>query len=339
MEIDRGNFSCYDNENRIFYEINGRDSDMNRLSGAFDNILRELRQGSTAELELEVEGAHYLRTFRPRERLILLGGGHVSCHLCSFAHALGFSVWVVDDRPSFANKVRFPEADGILCDDFIPAIQRLNISPSDYVAVMTRGHRYDADCLRTVLSGVLPRYMGMIASRRRSILLMNQLAEEGFDRSVLDTIHSPIGLDIGALTLPEIAVSVSAELVQCRRAKTNRRSHSQRLTLEEIDLPLLEFIVEEPSPKALLLVLDTSGSTPVKSGAMMAVDENYRSMGTIGGGCSENLALRKAWQLIGSGKQTCMTVDMSDDDAEKEGMVCGGQMLVLLADLTCADKD
>jgi xanthine dehydrogenase accessory factor len=62
-------------------------------------------------------------------------------------------------------------------------------------------------------------------------------------------------------------------------------------------------------------------------------------MGTIGGGCSENLALRKAWQLIGSGKQTCMTVDMSDDDAEKEGMVCGGQMLVLLADLTCADKD
>ena len=92
----------------------------------------------------------------------------------------------------------------------------------------------------------------------------------------------------------------------------------------------MEFLACHKEPKALLVVLETSGSTPVKSGAMMAVDRNLRTVGTIGGGCSENAVLMDAYHLIGTGKRRCVTVDMSNDVAEEEGMVCGGRMKVLI---------
>ena len=304
----------------------------------FHTVLDTVRRGLPAALELEIEGETYLRQFRPRERLIVLGGGHVAQPLCTFAAALGFAVTVVDDRPFFANQARFPEAEGIVCNSFPAAIKSLDIGEGDYVAVITRGHRYDADCLRAILPGIMPRYLGMIGSKRRTIGLLNLLEEEGFSRALLDAIHTPIGLEIGALTTQEIGISIVAELIRCRRQSTNRRSKSTVLTSEEINLPLLEFLAEETTPKALLLVYETSGSTPVKSGAYMAVDETYRSEGTIGGGCSESAVLRDAYALIGTGESKVVTVDMSNDVAEEEGMVCGGQMKVLLADATLGTK-
>lgn len=118
-----------------------------------------------------------------------------------------------DDRPSFANHSRFPEAKQIVCDLFPAAIEKIGIRESDYVAVITRGHRYDADCLRELLRGIMPRYLGMIGSKRRTVGLLNMLEEEGFSRADLDRIHTPIGLDIGALTVKEIAISIVAELI------------------------------------------------------------------------------------------------------------------------------
>ncbi len=300
----------------------------------FKEVLSAVRQGRTANLELEVDGAAYVRSFRPSERLIVLGGGHVAQPLCTFAAALGFAVTVVDDRPSFANHARFPEAEGIVCNAFPAAIKSLEIHGGDYVAVITRGHRYDADCLRAILPGTMPRYLGMIGSKRRTIGLLNLLEEEGFARDLLDRIYTPIGIEIGALTTQEIGISIVAELIRCRRQTTDRRSKSAVLTSEEINLPLLEFLAEDPTPKALLLVYETGGSTPVKSGALMAVDETYRMEGTIGGGCSESAVLRDAYALIGTGEHKTVTVDMSNDVAEEEGMVCGGQMKVLIADIT-----
>lgn len=300
----------------------------------FQDVLSAVRHGLSAGLELEADGAAYVRNFRPRERLIVLGGGHVAQPLCTFAAALGFSVTVVDDRPSFANHARFPEAEGIVCNAFPAAIKSLAIHAGDYVTVITRGHRYDADCLRAILPGVMPRYLGMIGSKRRTIGLLNLLEEEGFSRDLLDRVYTPIGIEIGALTTQEIGISIVAELIRCRRQTTDRRSKSAVLTSEEINLPLLEFLAEDTTPKALLLVYETAGSTPVKSGALMAVDETYRMEGTIGGGCSESAVLRDAYALIGTGEHKTVTVDMSNDVAEEEGMVCGGQMRVLIADLT-----
>lgn len=300
----------------------------------FQEIIKSVQQGKAAALNVEIDGKHYTRNFLPRERLILLGGGHIALPLCTIASMLGFSVVVVDDRPTFANKPRFPEADEVVCDMFPNAIQKLNIREGDYVCVITRGHRYDADCLREILKGCMPHYLGMIGSRRRTIALLNLLEEEGYERARLDKICTPIGIPIGALTTKEIAVSIVAELIKYRRQNTDRRTKSTILTNEEIDMKVLRFITEEELPKALLLVYETSGSTPVKSGSYMVVDQMFRQSGTIGGGCSESAVLRDAFQIIGTGESKSVTINMSNDVAAEEGMVCGGQMKVLLADLS-----
>ena len=298
----------------------------------FQRLFNSVRAGEASSLPFEIEGVTYLRTFRPKERLVLLGGGHIAQPLCRYCSDVGFAVTVVDDRSSFANRTRFPEAAEVICDAFSTALKNLEIGPQDYIAVITRGHRYDADCLRTILRGQFPRYLGMIGSKRRVAELFRLLEQEGHSRDALNQIHAPIGVAIRALTVQEIAISITAEIIQCRRQDTPRRTKSAALITEDIDLPLLEFLANDPTPKALLLVYETSGSTPVKSGAMMAVDQNFRAVGTIGGGCSENAVLMDAYRLIGTRSRRCVTVDMSND-AEEEGMVCGGQMKVLIQDM------
>ena len=300
----------------------------------FTELYRDICSGQTAALTFSAEGDTYIRNMRPQERLLLLGGGHISQPLCHYAADLGFRVTVADDRPSFANSSRFPEAEKIICNDFPHAIEEMAVTANDYVAILTRGHRYDADCLRTILKGDHPRYLGMIGSRRRVAALFNMLEEEGFSRGDLDRIHAPIGVDINALTVKEIALAIAAELIGCRRQDLDRRSHGTSLVMENIDHGLWRSLTEDDTPKSLLIVYDTSGSTPVMSGAMMTVDKNYRTAGTIGGGCSENAVMMDAYRLIGTGRQRCVTIDMSNDVAEDEGMVCGGTMKVWIADVS-----
>lgn len=303
------------------------------MSLSFEEVFGAVQAGKESSMSFDAEGIIYTRSFRPKERLILLGGGHIAQPLCRYCADMGFTVTVVDDRPSFANRVRFPEAVEVICNAFPAALQTLAIQEKDYVCVITRGHRYDADCLRVILRGSMPRYLGMIGSKRRVGELLQLLEEEGISRDALSRIRAPIGISINALTVQEIAVSITAEIIQFRRQDTPRRSKSANLIAEEIDLPLLEFLADGQTPKALLLVYETRGSTPVKSGAMMAVDRDLRTVGTIGGGCSEHAVLMDAYRLIGTGKKRCVTVDMSNDAAEEEGMVCGGQMRVLIQDV------
>lgn len=300
----------------------------------FAELHRSLCAGETASLSFSAEGKTYIRNLRPGERLILLGGGHISRALCSYGSSLGFQITVVDDRPSFANSSRFPEAAAVICKDFPTAIREMAINSNDYVAVLTRGHRFDADCLRAILPGPFPRYLGMIGSRRRVLALLELLESEGFSRGDLDHIHAPIGLDINALTVPEIALAIAAQLVACRRQEQPRRGHAEVLISEDVDPALWQALAEEEKPKALLIVYDTAGSTPAAPGAMMTVDKDFRTAGTIGGGCSENAILRDAFRLIGTGRERCFTVDMSNDVAEEEGMVCGGTMKVWAADVS-----
>ena len=302
------------------------------------SVLKEIHTaaaaGAETQLCLTVDGREYVRRFQPTERLILLGCGHIGKELCHYATDLGFSVTAVDERPGFANSMQMPEAETILCDNFSNAIRHLCITERDYVCVITRGHRFDADCLRTILPGAFPKYLGMIGSKRRVALLLQQLESEGFCRSDLERIHAPIGIAINALTVKEIAISIVAEMIQCRRADVDRRSKETRLSAEDVDLSLLEFLTDNPTPKALLIVYETSGSTPVKSGAMMAIDRIGRTAGTIGGGCGENAVLSDARKCIGTGAQRSVVVDMSNDIAAEEGMVCGGRMKVLIADVS-----
>lgn len=299
----------------------------------FSAILRRLEHGECAALTRTVGGETYRRRFVPRERLLLLGGGHVSLALARVAAALDFAVTVVDDRVGFANRSRFPMAERVICDDFAAAIAALRVQPGDYVCVLTRGHRWDSVCLRALLQGTEPGYLGMIGSKRRVSGLFAALTEDGFDPARIGRVHAPIGLMIGAVTPEEIAVSIAAQLIAHRRSKptsTDKAALSQTNT----DMALLRFLAQDSGQKALCLVLQARGSTPVKSGAIMAVDAAGQTYGTIGGGCGEAEAMRRARALLGTGKTAVIEIDMTDDAAADDGLTCGGTMQVYLEDVS-----
>ena len=304
------------------------------LTNEFREIAAALARGQSADLILDINGTHCVRRFLPEERLILLGGGHIAQPLCAMGSMLDFRVTVVDDRPDFANHQRFPEAARVICDSFDHALIGLQIRPNDYVCVITRGHRWDGECLRRILRGPQPTYLGMIGSRRRVTGLMALLEEEGFDPDALAAIHAPIGLPIGGVTPAEIAVSICAQLVEHRRSLPQQEAAEGLLVQTNTDPALVQYLAESTEPKALLLVLSSSGSTPVKSGAVMAVDALGRGHGTIGGGCGEAEAMLQGRRLIGTGGRKIIRVAMDNDVAASEGMVCGGAMEVLAEDLS-----
>lgn len=298
----------------------------------FQYILDQLSKGETPRLTKTVDGHSYTRLFRPENRLILLGGGHIAQPLCRIAAMLDFSVTVVDDRISFANSERFPDAANVICDSFSGAISRLGLCAADYVCVITRGHRWDGECLRQILSGIFPAYLGMIGSKRRVAGLLDILAAEGFNTGLLSRIHTPIGLKINAQTPAEIAVSICAELIAERR-NVIHQNEGAYLEHTNTDYSALQFLAQSPEPKAFALVLSSKGSTPVKPGSMMAVDRLGKGYGTIGGGCSEAEVMTQARKILSTGKSCVVEVDMTNDVAADEGMVCGGTMQVLLEDV------
>lgn len=108
--------------------------------------------------------------------------------LATIGKMLDFSVIIIDDRPSFADNERFSMADQVICDEFIHALKGLSITAEDYVCIVTRGHRYDYDCLRTILDGEMPYYLGMLGSRRRVGAMKEKLLEEGYSRELLEFI-------------------------------------------------------------------------------------------------------------------------------------------------------
>lgn len=149
-------------------------------------------------------------------RVIILGGGHISEPLAKMFSLLDYYVTVVDDRPEFANKQRFQLADAVICDDFMKALQQLEADEKTAVIIVTRGHRHDLDCLRLVLNKKTG-YTGMIGSGVKVRAARKVLEEEGFDKTLLSELRAPIGLDIGAQTPAEIAVSIVAEVVEVFR--------------------------------------------------------------------------------------------------------------------------
>ena len=300
-------------------------------SSVFTEIIDKLNRGESPEIILSADRKEYIRRFEKSDRLILLGGGHVSLDVYRFAIMLGFTVTVVDDRPTFANEERFPQAD-VICDSFLSAIEQLHITEQDYVCVLTRGHRWDKECVEAIFSGTMPYYLGMIGSRRRVAGLKEALAEEGFDADRIEQLHAPIGLNIGAVTTAEIALSICAELVQEKR-KVQRISKENELMQTNVDWKLLNFLADTDEPCALVTVLSSTGSTPVKSGSMMVVNRLGQTVGTIGGGCSEAAAIAKARRIIGTGRSDVITIDMSNEVAAENGMVCGGEMTVLTEDI------
>jgi xanthine dehydrogenase accessory factor len=148
--------------------------------------------------------------------LCLFGAGHVAQPLARMAKSVGFRVEVADDRVKFANSERFPEADLVVVDEHAAAATRLTLGRNSYVVVVTRGHRGDEDALYAALPHE-PRFIGLLASKPKFVHIVAALEERGVPPEQLGRIHSPLGLEIGATTPEEIAVSILAEMIAVRR--------------------------------------------------------------------------------------------------------------------------
>jgi xanthine dehydrogenase accessory factor len=310
---------------------------------------------------LEITGARgaasvFVEPVHPVARLLVLGGGHIAQPLVAIASLLEYEITVVDDRPSFASRQRFPGAQSVVCDDFSLALSRQRFDAGTSVVIVTRGHQHDLECLKQVLPEE-PGYVGMIGSRRRIKLVREHLMANGFSEEQVNRVFMPIGLEIGAETPAEIAISITAQLIEARCGRGHyplppNSTNEQWQYLADV----LE-CVELGQPVVTATVVRTRGSTPRKPGAKMLLSPDGSVRGTIGGGCGEAAVRSEAMMLFDSGAAPegaggapaapagypgwarrrdgrglaarLFSVTM-DADVDADGMACGGVMDVFL---------
>jgi len=249
------------------------------------------------------------------DHLVICGGGHVSIPMITIGKTLGFYVSVLEDRPMFANHARCAGADRVICDTFVDALQQIEGGKDTYFIIVTRGHRYDIECLRSILQKE-NAYIGMMGSKVRAKEVRKSLKIESFSEEVIEKIYCPIGFDIGGETPEEIAVSIAAQLVQVRS-----RNYHATYTKEIVEAALDKCIVR----RSMATIIERKGSAPRKVGTKMIIFEDGRTAGTIGGGCMEAEVIQKAIMLMHENmKEEIIKLNMLPEQAEEEGMVCGG---------------
>jgi xanthine dehydrogenase accessory factor len=177
----------------------------------------------------------YIEPVEAAPQLYIVGAGHVGHQLAKVARPAGFRIHVLDDREKFANAERFPEADEITVDSIPDWLHKADIPQTAYVVVVTRGHRHDLDALRSLAARDL-RYLGLIGSKAKVKKIYDALIEEGMPLECLSRVHAPIGLDIGAVTPEEIAISILAELIAVRRGRMEH-AHVAAASLQWKKLP------------------------------------------------------------------------------------------------------
>ena len=249
--------------------------------------------------------------------LVLCGGGHVSAQVAKVAKLCGFSVTVLDDRSEFANRERFPDADRIRTLPFAEGLREI-VSPNAYYCIVTRGHKDDRACLEQILQKPFA-YCGMIGSKTKVALVFDALRAEGCPDETIARVHAPIGLSIGAVTPEEIAVSIVAELIAVKNCG------AIGVVWDE---SLLSGIESANEPYAMATLIHKTGSAPR---SRMIVRRDGTILSSIGGGYGEFEAAQYALAMLleggGAKRYTCR---MTNDDAAKAGMVCGGTVDVLI---------
>ena len=268
----------------------------------------------------------YVETLCQRHRVVVCGAGHVSIVVIKMCKLLEIQVTVIDDRLTFANNAINAGADNVICEPFKTALGKTEGDKGTFFVIVTRGHTYDQECLEAVLKKE-NAYVGMIGSRLRVGKVLNYLEEKGIEREKLDKVYTPIGLNIGAETPAEIAVSIMAEIIEVKNKELGIGTYTEEL---------IKTITDEKCNKvnkALATIVSRKGSAPRKAGTKMAVFKDGTVVGTIGGGCVEANLRQNALMSIDSKKCRLIKVDMTGREAEDEGMVCGGVVEVFIEPL------
>lgn len=180
-----------------------------------------LARGTARVVPIDDERELLLEPVTTRPTLVMVGCGHVGLAVARLAKLLDYRVVVVDDRPEFANRDRFADADEVVCADMVEALGTLPTTWNTFIVIATRGHKLDAHALRAA-AATPARYVGLVGSKRKTILVERMLLEEGFPEERLKQMHAPIGLDLGGRSPAEIALSILAEISQERYGGSGR---------------------------------------------------------------------------------------------------------------------
>lgn len=173
--------------------------------------LETLRAGTARTVALDDAHELLVEPVVAKPHLVVVGGGHVGLALARLGAGLDYEVTVIDDRPEFASHERFPAGVEVVRADMVEALGALPIGWNSFIVVATRGHKLDAQCLRGAIQ-TRARYVGLLGSKRKTILIERMLREEGLAEERIRSVHAPVGLDLGGRTPAEIALSVLAEL-------------------------------------------------------------------------------------------------------------------------------
>ena len=254
------------------------------------------------------------------KKLVICGGGHISMSLIKLGRMLGFFVTVLEDRPVFAGNAKAAGANKVICDDYKKGLETISGDENTYFIIVTRGHNHDRECLEAIIKKP-NAYIGMIGSRSKVKMVMEYLKEGGVDKEKREAVHTPIGLNIGAETPEEIAISIMAEIIEVKNRGQKNGGYEKKLLKA-----LLEASVEKTKKYVLATIISRRGSAPREIGTKMLIEKNGACIGTIGGGCLEAEVMNRARQMLVQEKpysQIC-EIDMTNSDAESEGMICGG---------------
>ena len=257
-------------EDRVLYGCEG---------GTPDSCRQQLQALSGIGMTKIGDQEIFYEQLHGQPKVVICGGGHVGLALARLCSLLKYETTVIEDRPYFADEAGRTGADHVICDDFVHALEQFEGDLETCFVVMTRGHRYDVDCLRLILNKKRA-YAGLMASRSRAGMIRRALLEEGFPEDHVARIYMPIGLEIGSETPEEIAVSVASQIIQVL-SRGKRKAQMPR----EIMKTVLEG--EPGSRYVLATIIRRTGSGPRDAGTKMLVCEDGRVVGTVGGGCSE----------------------------------------------------
>lgn len=200
---------------KLFVETDGRSGgtlgDASLDERAREAAAEALRQGTARVVALGDDSDLLVEPVLAKPRLVVVGGGHVGLALARMASQLDYEVTVVEDRPEFATRERFPEGVEVMCADMVEALSTMPIGWNTFIVVATRGHKLDSHCLRAAVK-TEARYIGLLGSKRKTILIERMLRDEGVPEDRIRAVRAPIGLDLGGRTPAEIALSIMAEL-------------------------------------------------------------------------------------------------------------------------------
>ena len=201
----------------------------------------------------------YVEPVLPVPKALIFGAGHISKSLSKVATLAGFGTIVIDDRDRYANRERFPEAVDVIADEYEDVFPRLPADDATYAIIVTRGHRDDMRVLHWAVNQPL-RYVGMIGSKRKTLEVVKHLRKEGVRLENLSKIHSPMGLDVGAVTPEEIAVAVVAEMIRRRRRPNDDWCSLSKSIFADGVPKVLERDVEPSEPRGVVEAEVVAGS-------------------------------------------------------------------------------